>query len=165
MTDHVQITWRTVAFNYGEKTRIPSLANGLGWARRGYDFKGWALTTADANAGKDWKGDWAYVASPVKAGQVLTVYARWELKPGYYQIRFNKNDGSGKWRTLGFECDKSTKLSTIAGLGWERPDCTFRGWASNKANADAGKVWKPDGEWVTNATAEGRTLSIYVIWE
>ena len=158
-------TWRTVGFNYGEKTRMPSLANGLGWARRGYDFKGWALTTADANAGKVWKEDWAYVATPVKAGEVLTVYAVWALKPGYYQIRFNKNDGGGKWRTLGFACDKSTKLSTIAGLGWERPGYRFRGWASNKANADAGKVWKPDGEWVTNATAEGRTLSIYAIWE
>ena len=158
-------TWRTVGFNYGEKTRMPSVANGLQWARRGYDFKGWALTTADANAGKVWKGDWAYVATPVKAGEVLTVYAVWALKPGFYQIRFNKNDGTGKWRTLGFECDKSTKLSTIAGLGWERPGYQFKGWASNKANADAGKVWKPDGAWVTNATAEGRTLSIYAIWE
>ncbi len=158
-------TWRTVGFNYGEKTRMPSLANGLGWARRGYDFKGWALTTADANAGKVWKGDWAYVATPVKAGEVLTAYAVWELKPGFYQIRFNKNDGSGKWRTLGFECDKSTKLSTIAGLGWERPGYTFRGWASNAANAAAGKVWKADGAWIRNVAAEGKTLSIYAIWE
>ena len=158
-------TWRTVAFNYGEKTRMPSLANGLGWARRGYEFKGWALTTADANAGKVWKGDWAYVATPVKAGEVLTVYAVWELKPGYYQIRFNKNDGTGRWRTLGFQVDASTKLSTISALGWELPGYAFKGWGSNKANADAGKVWKQDGEWVTNATAEGRTLSIYAIWE
>ncbi len=158
-------TWRTVGFNYGEKTRMPSLANGLGWARRGYAFKGWALTTADAAAGKVWKGDWAYVSTPVKAGEVITVYAVWELKPGYYQIRFNKNDGTGKWRTLGYECGVSTKLSSIAALGWERPGTTFRGWGSNKANADAGKVWKLDGEWVKNATTEGKTLSIYAIWE
>ena len=109
-------TWRTVGFNYGEKTRIPSVANGLGWARRGYDFKGWALTTADAAAGRAWKGDWAYVATPVKAGEVLTVYAVWALKPGFYQIRFNKNDGSGKWRALGFECGVPTKLPSIAAL-------------------------------------------------
>jgi len=158
-------TWRTVGFNYGEKTRMPSVAKGLGWARRGYAFKGWALTTADANAGKVWKGDWAYVSTPVKAGKVLTAYAVWELKPGFYQIRFNKNDGSGKWRALGFECDKSTKLSTITGLGWERPGYTFRGWASNAANADAGKVWKADGAWIRNVAAEGKTLSIYAIWE
>jgi hypothetical protein len=95
---------------------------------------------------------------------MLTTYARWALKPGYYQIRFNRNDGGGKWRTLGFECGKSTKLSTIGALGWERDGYEFVGWASSKANADAGKLWKPDGAWVTNAAAEGKTLSIYAIW-
>ncbi len=158
-------TWRTVGFKHGEKTRIPSLANGLGWTRRGYAFKGWALSTADAAAEKIWKGDWAYVSTPVAKGATLTVYAAWGLKPGYYEIRFNKNDGTGKWRTLGFQCGASAKLSTIAGLGWERGGYTFRGWSSNKANADAGKVWKTDGAWVKDATAEGKTLSIYAIWE
>ena len=161
-------TWRTVGFKHGVKTRLPSLANGLGWARRGYDFMGWELTTADANdntRAEPWKGDWAYVSTPVAAGDSRPVYARWALKPGYYQIRFNKNDGTGRWRTLGFACDASTKLSTIAALGWERPGYKFVGWGSNKANAEAGIVWKTDGEWVKNAAAEGRTLSIYAIWE
>ena len=161
-------TWRTVGFNYGVKARMPSLANGLGWARRGYDFMGWELTTADANdntRAAPWKGDWAYVAMPIAAGDSLPVYARWALKRGYYQIRFNKNDGTGRWRTLGFQCDTSTKLSTIAALGWERPGYTFVGWASSKANADAGKVWKTDGEWVKNVAVEGRTLSVYAVWD
>ena len=157
-------TWRTVGFKHGVKTRLPSLANGLGWGRRGYEFKGWALTTADANAGKVWKGDWAYVSEPVAKGKSLDVYAVWALKPGYYQVRFNKNDGTGKWRSLGFQRDASTRLSTIAALGWTRTGYSFAGWASSKANADAGKVWKPDGEWVKNAAAEGKTLSIYAIW-
>ena len=96
---------------------------------------------------------------------MLTIYASWSLKPGYYQVRFNKNDGTGKWRTLGFECGASAKLNTLAGLGWERDGYTFKGWGSNKANADVGKVWKLDGAWVKDATAEGKTLSIYAIWE
>ena len=158
-------TWRTVGFNYGEKTRMPSLANGLGWARRGYTFKGWALTTADAAAGKVWKGDWAYVATPVKAGEVITVYAVWELKPGYYQIRYNKNDGTGKWRALGYEYGVSTKLPTIKALNWTVSGKTFKGWATSAANASAGKVWKTDGAAVSTAAAEGKTLSIYAIWE
>ena len=160
-------TWRWVGFKHGVKTRMPSLANGLKWARRGYEFKGWELTTADANdntRAAPWKGDWAYVSSPVAKGGKLTAYARWALKPGYYQIRFNRNDGGGKWRTLGFERGKGTKLSTIGALGWERDGYEFVGWASSKANADAGKLWKPDGAWVTNAAAEGKTLSIYAIW-
>ncbi|MBQ6915236.1 MAG: leucine-rich repeat domain-containing protein, partial [Kiritimatiellae bacterium] len=158
-------TWRTVGFPFGEKTRMPTLAKGLGWGRRGYQFSGWAQTAANANNGVIWKGDWGYVATPVAAGSTLMVYASWTLKPGYYQIRFNKNDGSGKWRTLGFECGASAKLNTIAGLGWEIPGKTFKGWASNKANADAGKVWKTDGAWLKDATAEGKTLSIYAVWE
>jgi len=160
-------TWRRVGFKHGVKTRMPSLANGLKWARRGYAFKGWELTTANANDNTrtaPWKGDWAYVSTPVAKGGKLTAYARWALKPGYYQIRFNRNDGGGKWRTLGFERGKSTKLSTIGALGWEREGYEFVGWASSKANADAGKLWKPDGAWVTNAAAEGKTLSIYAIW-
>ena len=161
-------TWRTVGFPYGEKTRMPTLAGELGWARRGYEFKGWELTTTNANdntRSAPWKGDWGYVSKPVAAGKTLLVYARWQLKAGYYQMRFNKNDGTGKWRTLGFECGKASKINTIAALGWERAGVEFQGWASNKANAEAGKVWKPDGAWVTDATAEGKTLSIYAIWE
>ena len=158
-------TWRTVGFNYGEKTRMPSLANGLGWARRGYAFKGWALTTADANAGKVWKGDWAYVSTPVKAGKVLTAYAVWELKPGFYQIRFNKNDGTGKWRSLGYEYGVPTKLSTVKALGWSVSGKTFKGWATSAANAAAGKVWKADGAAASTAADAGRTLGIYAIWQ
>ena len=158
-------TWRTVGFKYGEKTRMPSVANGLNWARRGFTFKGWALTTADANAGKVWKADWSFVTTAAEKGKTISAYAVWELKPGYYQIRFNKNDGTTKWRSLGFALDTSTKLSTIKGLGWEREGSTFKGWASNKANADAKKVWKTDGATVKNAAAEGKTLSIYAIWQ
>ena len=157
-------TWRIVGFKHGVKTRIPTLANGFGWARRGYQFNGWALTAANANNGVIWKGDWANVSEPVAKGAILDVYASWSLKPGYYQVRFNKNDGTGKWRTLGFQRDTSAKLNTIAGLGWERAGYEFVGWASNKANADAGKVWKNDGAWIKNVTDEGKTLSIYAIW-
>ena len=158
-------TWRTVGFPYGEKTRMPTLAKGLGWGRRGYQFNGWAQTAANANNGVIWKGDWGYVATPVAAGNTLLIYASWTLKPGFYQIRFNKNDGTGKWRTLGFECGASAKLNTIAGLGWTRAGHPFKGWGSNKANADAGKVWKTDGAWIKDVTDEGKTLSIYAIWE
>ena len=107
----------------------------------------------------------AATPKPTAAGTMLTAYASWSLKPGFYQVRFNKNDGTGKWRTLGFECGASAKLNTIAGLGWTRAGHPFKGWGSNKANADAGKVWKTDGAWVKDATAEGKTLSIYAIWE
>ena len=124
-----------------------------------------ATTTADAAAGKVWKGDWAYVSTPVKAGEVLTAYAVWALKPGYYQIRYNKNDGTGKWRALGYEYGVSTKLPTIKALNWTVSGKTFKGWATSAANASAGKAWKSDGAAVSTAAAEGKTLSVYAVWD
>ncbi len=62
---------RSVRFLYGEKTRLPSVANGLGWRRPGYRFLGWAT------GNRIWKQDWAYVERPVGIGQTLTVYAVW----------------------------------------------------------------------------------------
>nr|MCR5413532.1 InlB B-repeat-containing protein [Kiritimatiellia bacterium] len=160
-------TWRKVAFPYGTKTRMPSLAKGLGWARRGYDFMGWELTTANANDNtrkSPWKGDWAYLSTTVQPGETINVYARWKLKPGYYEMRFNKNDGTGKWRTLGYQTGTSARLSTISALGWTRSGHSLKGWGSSKANASKGKVWKTDGAWFKNATGTGKTISIYAIW-
>ena len=62
---------RSVRFMYGEKTRLPAVANGLGWSRPGYRFLGWATGS------KIWKQDWAYVERPVGIGKTLTVYAVW----------------------------------------------------------------------------------------
>ena len=70
----------------------------------------------------------------------------WQLPSGYYQIAFHKNDGTGKWRSLGYQYGKSTRLPTCAkGLGWGRSGYVFRGWATSAANAKAGKIWKADG--------------------
>ncbi|MCR5413442.1 MAG: leucine-rich repeat domain-containing protein [Kiritimatiellae bacterium] len=161
-------TWRTVGFPFGTKTRMPSVGNGLGWARRGYDFMGWETTpknAGDNGRASAWKGDWAFVAEPVQAGETLTVYARWRLKDGYYQIRFNKNDGSGRWRSLGYRYGTQTSLPTLKALGWTRSGAVFAGWGSSRANAASGKVWKSDGARVERAASPGATLSVYAIWE
>ncbi len=154
------------AFPYGVKTRLPSLANGLGWARRGYAFKGWATSAANAESGKVWKGDWAYVATPTAKGKSLDAYAVWALKPGCYQMRFDRNDGSGRWRTLAFPYGVRTQLPTLEkGLGWGRgQEYAFRGWATSLANENAGRIWKRDGAWVSTAAAGGATLSAYGVW-
>ena len=69
-------------FTYNVKTRLPALKNGLGWSRTGYTFKGWATSIANANAGKIWKEDWAYVQTPVACGETLNVYAIWNSNGG-----------------------------------------------------------------------------------
>ena len=152
-------------FPHGTLTALPTLSS-LGWARRGYDFKGWATSTEGARAGKVWKTDGKEVSTPVAAGSKLTVYAIWRLKSDYYEIRFNKNDGTGKWRALGYEYGKSTALpSCDAGLGWTRAGYTFGGWATSAANAEALKVWKADKASVSTAAAKGKTLTVYAIWK
>ena len=152
-------------FKYGTKTRIPSL-NSLGWARRGYTFKGWATSTANARNGKIWKKDWAYVSTAATAGKTLTVYAVWKLTPGYYSIRFNKNDGSGKWRELGYKYGDNTTLPTIAnGLQWSRAGYRFGGWATSAANAANGIVWRGDKGVTRTPIAAGKTLNVYAIWK
>ena len=152
-------------FKYGTKTRIPSL-NSLGWARRGYTFKGWATSTANARNGKIWKKDWAYVSTATTAGKTLTVYAVWSLKSGYYAIRFNKNDGTGKWRELGYKYGDNTTLPTIAnGLQWSRSGYKFGGWATSAANAANGIAWRGDKGVTRTPVAAGKTLNVYAIWK
>ena len=160
-----QASWRTVGFIHGEKTRMPSLANGLGWkVRNGFTFKGWSLNEFDAKVGVAWKGDWAYVSTPTDAGKTLTAYAVWAPKPGFYQIRYAKNDGSGMWRSFAYEYGVSSRLATVKSLGWTVSGKTFKGWATNVDNATAGNVWKADWAVVATPVKAGELLEIYGIW-
>ena len=150
-------------FTYNVKTRLPALKNGLGWSRTGYTFKGWATSIANANAGKIWKEDWAYVQTPVAPGNTLNVYAVWEF--GTYTIRFNRNDGSGATASRTFTYNVKTRLPALKnGLGWSRTGYTFKGWATSIANANAGKIWKEDWAYVQTPVACGETLNVYAIW-
>ena len=158
-------TMETVELPYGVTTKLPTL-NAMVWARRGYTFTGWYTSTANIAAGKVWKGDGGTVASPTAAGTRMDVYAGWMLKGGYYQIKFYKNDGTGKWRTLAYEYGKSTALPTcVKGLGWTRKGYVFGGWATSAANAKAGNVWKPDAAKVATTVAAGQSFSCYAIWK
>jgi len=157
---------RTIGFNYGEQQKLNSVA-ALGFARRGYTFVGWATSTEDARNKKVWKPDMGMVSTAAEPGKLLQIYAIWTLTPGYYTIRFNKNDGSGAWRELGYEYGKNTTLPTIEnGLGWTRPGYTFVGWRT-KTEIDKGgtKIWLKDKGVTKTPIAAGKTLSIYAIWE
>ena len=158
--------WRTFGYRYGDKSRLASVKYGLGWARRGFVFKGWATSAANAAAGKVWKGDWAVVSTGVAAGTMFDIYAVWEVDASTsYAIKFLKNDGSGAWRTVGFTYGESMHLPTCKnGLGWTRAGYTFKGWATSEANAAAGKVWKADYASVSTAAAKGSTLTVYAVW-
>lgn len=155
-------------FGHGVKTRLPLVRSGLGWARGGFVFRGWATSPSKAAAGIAWKDDWAYVSTAAAVGRMLDVYAIWEPDSGYYVVRFNKNDGSGAWRTVAFPSGVSKALPTCAaGLGWTRDGKAFVGWSVSAARAESpvvANIWKADRDVVVAATAPGGTLDVYAAW-
>jgi len=156
---------RTIGFNYGEERPLNSVA-ALGFARRGYTFGGWALSTDDARNKKVWRPDMGKVSTAAQPGTLLRVYAIWTLTPGYYSIRFNKNDGTGAWRELGYEYGSNTVLPTIEnGLGWGREGYTFIGWMTSSERAAGGsRIWRTDKGVTTTPVPAGKTLGIYAVW-
>ncbi len=158
-------TMETREFDHGVSTPLPTVVS-LGFARRGMVFKGWATSVANASAGKIWKTDGAIVATPTAVGTTMDAIAVWELADGYYGIKFNKNDGTGKWRGVACKYGEATALPSCGvGLGWTREGYTFKGWATSAANASAGKVWKGDRGTVQTGVPAGTTLNVYAIWE
>jgi hypothetical protein len=156
---------RTIGFNGGVATKLNSI-KALGFERRGYMFVGWATSTANARDKKVWQKDMGVVSRPVANGKLLQIYAIWKLTPGYYSIRFNKNDGTGKWRELGYKYGDNTTLPTIAtGLQWSRDGYKFGGWATSAANASKGIVWRGDKGVTRTPVAAGKTLNVYAIWK
>ena len=156
---------RTIGFNGGVSGKLNSV-KALGFERRGYTFGGWATSTAAARAKKAWRPDMGSVSQPVANGKLLQIYAIWKLTPGYYSIRFNKNDGTGKWRELGYKYGDNTTLPTIAnGLQWSRAGYKFGGWATSAANAANGIAWRGDKGVTRTPVAAGKTLNVYAIWK
>ena len=84
----------------------------------------------------------------------------------YYTIRFHRYDASNeKIEDYDFDYGVAMQLPKLSELGWARRGFKFKGWATSQVNAANGKVWKADGAWIKDGTAEGKTLSIYALWK
>ncbi len=156
-------TTETIEVNADETIRLTSLSR-LGWARRGYDFKGWATSRAKADSGTIWKLDWAKVTNAIAIGKTLHIYAVWAVASDSYALYLVRNDGAGTWRTIGFKHGVSTAIPTIKALGWARRGYVFKGWSLTTADARNNKIWKADGEKIATAAAKGKTLTVYASW-
>ena len=55
-------------FDYGVRMRLRSLAR-LGWARRAFDFQGWAASAGNASRGVIWAADYGIVSAAVEIGE------------------------------------------------------------------------------------------------
>ena len=148
---------KTVEFSHGASTALPKFST-FGWDRNGFTFAGWATE----NGGKLAYADGAEVVSPVAAGQTMSLYPLWSTKSGYYILRFNANDGSGRIWSVGFQHGVNTAIPKIAtGFCWTRAGYRFRGWATS---ADATAATYEDNEVVKTAASAGATRNLYALW-
>lgn len=116
--------------------------------RTGYTFKGWATSPSGGVAyqpGQSFGGDYN-----------LNLYAVWQINT--WTVTYNANGGinapASQIKTYG----QTLKLSTTKPT---KVDYNFKGWATSKANADAGKVtYAAGGNYTSNAN-----ITLYAVWE
>ena len=115
--------------------------------RKGYMLNGWYTK----------KSGGTKIAATTKVTKDVTYYAQWTANK--YKIRFNKNGGMGKMKTLSVTYDKTVKLTANA---FKRTGYKFEGWAKKKN----GKVVYKNKAKVKNLTAtNGKTVTLYAVWK
>ena len=117
-------------------------------SRTGYTFQGWATS---ANGGVAYQPGQGY-GNDVD----ITLYAVW--KANTWTVKYNANGGSGAPADQTKTYGQTLKLSTTKPV---RTDYNFMGWATSKANADAGTVTYAAG---ANYTANA-AITLYAVWE
>ena len=115
--------------------------------RTGYALKGWY--TAKSGGTK--------LSASTKIAKSVTYYAQWTANK--YTIKFNKNGGRGKMKTLSATYGKNVTLRANA---FKRTGYKFAGWAKTKK----GKVVYKNKAKVKNLTAtKGKTVTLYAVWK
>ena len=116
--------------------------------RTGYTFQGWATSAG---------GGVAYQPGQGYGNDAdITLYAVW--KANTWAVKYNANGGSGAPADQTKTYGQTLKLSTTKPV---RTDYNFMGWATSKANADAGTVTYAAG---ANYTANA-AITLYAVWE
>ena len=117
-------------------------------SRTGYTFQGWATSAG---------GGVVYQPGQGYGNDVdITLYAVW--KANTWTVKYNANGGSGAPADQTKTYGQTLKLSTTKPV---RTDYNFMGWATSKANADAGTVTYAAG---ANYTANA-AITLYAVWE
>jgi uncharacterized repeat protein (TIGR02543 family) len=128
---------------YAENESIQILGNVGNLSRAGYEFAGWALSTA-ANATVKNPGD-----SLIMPSQDTFVYASWV--PNTYQVDFNSEGGSAV-ASSSFRTDELLSEPTILPT---KSGHSFTGWARSR---DGQKITFP---YLTGATSN---IELFALW-
>lgn len=120
--------------------------------RSGYEFVGWALTDADADAGK-----WYYTPeSTCGQNKSLTLYAVW--KSTSYTITYNKNAGSDTVSNM--PSNQTKQPNTNVALSSNTPTRTgyiFKGWTNSATSSTI--IYNPGDTYTVNAS-----ITLYAVW-
>ena len=122
------------------------------FTRDGYAFRGWSKTPNGSVVYKNKKS----VKNLDREGRTLKLYAQWAVEK--YKISFRSNDGSNLKIRQTIRYGKSTPLRKNT---FEFSGHRFRGWATTPTGA----VAYADGASVKNLRADGKTVSLYAVWE
>ena len=116
--------------------------------RDGYTFLGWATSPSGGVAyqpGAAFTGDYG-----------MTLYAVWQINT--WTVKYDANGGINAPPTQTKVYGQTLKLSNTQPT---KIDYDFKGWATSKTNADAGKVtYAAGGNYTSNAN-----ITLYAVWE
>ena len=116
--------------------------------RSGYTFNNWALSKAEADAGR-----WYYTpGSTCGRNENLTLYAVW--KPNTYTVTYNANGGSGAPGSQTKTHDVALVLSNTIPT---RTNYNFKGWSTT---ANGRVVYSAGSSYTANAG-----VTLYAVWE
>ena len=126
-----------------------------GYVRLGHSFLGWSLSQSAA-APTYLTGQAMSNLTAVPNG-IVTFFAVWKVNT--YNVTFHANGGTGSMAAQSYVFGTTSALNTA---GYGRTGCTFQGWATTQANANAGIVAYENNAVYTMAT-EG--ASLYAVWK
>ena len=142
---------KDLALRYDESRQLPKCT----WTNGGRDFTGWL-----GSDGKAWT-DGAVVSNltSVKDG-VYTMTAQWG---NTYRIAY---DGNGATNTvMASQTVEASDPIEISSNLFARVGYTFAGWATNRTEAIAGKVFYADGALIPAKTySSGTTVTLVAVW-
>ena len=122
------------------------------FTRAGYVFAGWSKTPTGSIVYKDKKA----VKNLDRDGRTVKLYAQWAKAK--YKVIFRSNNGKAQKAKQTLTYGKSTPLRKNT---FEFSGYCFRGWAKTPTGA----VAYADGASVKNLRTDGKSLSLYAIWE
>ena len=130
-------------------------------ANTGYSFTNWTITSGTGYFGASGTATTSTNAN-TKFRPTAAATIRANFTAHTYTVSYNANGGTGTTANSSHTYDVAKALTSN---GYSKTGYNFGGWATSKANADAGTVAYTNGQSVTNlSSTQGATVTLWAIW-